>query len=150
MSLQLSPFQRGCPLERRALLLAAHYFYICLSSAWNRFSGKQRDWVLKVLKVHLKRRSLKSNNLCLHLVENQVVHLSECPFFCLYWFIVNTMQTTHGVNMSLMTSVNMRNDYRKQNLVETGRGPVRSRKKTTECFSFSTCRRAMDRRQWKL
>lgn len=26
MSLQLSPFQRGCPLERQALLLAAHLF----------------------------------------------------------------------------------------------------------------------------
>lgn len=25
MSLQLSPFQRGCPLERQALLLAAHH-----------------------------------------------------------------------------------------------------------------------------
>lgn len=93
MSLQLSPFQRGCPLERQALLLAAHHFYICLSSGWNCFSGKQRDWVLKVLKVHLRRGSLNPTTCAYAKWKIRLCICLNVPFFCMYWFIVSTMHT---------------------------------------------------------
>lgn len=112
----------SCPHFKEDVLLKDRLFCWQLSSGWNRFSGEQRDWVLKVLKVNLRRGSLKSNNLCLS-------GKSGCAFvwMSLFFVCIGSLWAlcTHGVNTSLMTSVNMRNDYRKQNLVETGSDPVR-------------------------